>query len=172
MKVVITGGPCSGKTTLIDKLSDKGYKTRREPAREVLRKYREKGKDPEKNRHEVQREIMEKVKERDQAIRSNEKVILDVGIPEGIAYFKSSGLEVPTWLLEESKQTEYDKVILLEQIPDHVKDEVRKEGEEKAKELSEEIETIYQELGYNIEKIPFDDLEKRALMVEEIIESI
>ena len=38
MKIVITGGPCSGKTALVDKLFEKGYEIIPEVAREIIEK--------------------------------------------------------------------------------------------------------------------------------------
>jgi predicted ATPase len=36
MKIVITGGPCSGKTKLVGKLFEKGYEILPEAAREMI----------------------------------------------------------------------------------------------------------------------------------------
>ena len=37
-RIIITGGPCSGKTSIIDSLKDEGYKCFNEISREVIQK--------------------------------------------------------------------------------------------------------------------------------------
>ena len=37
-RIIITGGPCSGKTSIIDSLKDNGYKCFNEISREIIQK--------------------------------------------------------------------------------------------------------------------------------------
>ena len=95
-------------------------------------------------------------------------MFLDIDIPEGIAYFIANGQEPPEWLLKAAKQAKYNKVILLEQNPNHENDEVRVEDKQKALEISKIIENLYKELGYEVHKVPFVELNKRVQIVKKI----
>ena len=43
MKIVISGGPGTGKSSIIDELSKKGYKIFEESSREIIKKYKKLG---------------------------------------------------------------------------------------------------------------------------------
>ncbi|MCD6575785.1 MAG: ATP-binding protein [Nanoarchaeota archaeon] len=169
MKIVITGGPCSGKTTVIKHLEKEGYKVLHEVPREVILEYKKLGKDHSKNVHDFQYDVLKRTIERNKMIKEGELTFLDIDIPEGVAYFKIRGMKPPEWLISAIKEhAKYHKVILLEQAPFFEKDGVRVENEETSKKISKIIEKTYRELGYEIYKVPFMELRERVKVIKKI----
>ncbi len=92
MKIVITGGPCSGKTTTIKHLEEEGHKVLHEVPRQILIDYQKNRKRHPKDFHKFQYEILIRTLERNKQIKKGELTFLDIDIPESIAYFKVRGL--------------------------------------------------------------------------------
>ena len=67
----IVGGPCTGKTTLINALKEKGFNIITETAREVIAEGQEKNLDalPWINRVEFQKKVLKKQLEKEKKIR-------------------------------------------------------------------------------------------------------
>ena len=165
---VITGGPCSGKTTIINELSKLGFFTVPEAAREILEREKVDGKRVEeirKNELEFQiRVLWAKIRNEMEAPRDR-IVFFDRGIPDSIAYYEFMGIKHEE-LMEYCKDKKYKKVFFLELLP-FKKDDARIEDEEKARKLSELIQKVYTELGYDVIKIPVLPIKERVKMILE-----
>jgi predicted ATPase len=77
---VITGGPCSGKTTLIDLLADKGFQTVPEIARLYMEKEIAKGRtidDIRENVDALERSLIEIQLRFERALRTTDIAFLD-----------------------------------------------------------------------------------------------
>lgn len=162
-KYVLTGAACSGKTTLL-KLLEKDYQTVPEAARMVIRKELERGSEylPWKNILKFQILVCRKQIELESRIDPNGKdVFLDRGIPDGIAYLIQRKIPPPKELLEAAERNKYDKVFLLEILPNFVKDNERREDEKKAKGIKKYLANVYSELGYETIEVPVMSVEER-----------
>lgn len=169
MKIVITGGPCSGKTTVIKYLEKEGFKVLHEVPRELINEYKKIGKSPLDEFHQFQYDILKHTLKRNKKIIEGEITFLDIDIPEGIAYFKVRGIEPPEWLTSAiKKHAKYHKVIFLEQAPFFEEDGIRLENKESSKRISKLIEETYRELGYEVYKVPFMELKERIKTIKKI----
>lgn len=88
---VITGGPSSGKTTVVNILGRRGYKTTIEHARHYIdtqRKNRETVKEIRVNQHKFRLEVLDMQIRQEAKISKNEIVFLDRAIPDTLVYYQ------------------------------------------------------------------------------------
>ena len=169
---VITGGPCSGKTTLINFLKKLGYNVVEEAARLLVNLGELKKEDflLKERRDYLQRKIMLKQLELESRIPDNTVTFLDRGLIDGIAYYWILNLEPPEELIRLSKDRNYKIVFILEQIKQYSHDELRYEPLEVGKRIHELIIKAYKMFNYTIEFIPELSVEERAKLILKIIE--
>jgi predicted ATPase len=165
-RYVITGGPSSGKTTLISNISKRGYHTCHEAARLLIDKEILEGKSLEEiriNELEFQRKVLEIKLELEDKIPRDETVFIDRGIPDSIAYYKFYGFDLKE-ILKFCKEKRYKKIFFLESLP-FEKDYARIENEKQAKRLGELIKKAYLDLGYDVVTVPRMPIEERVNFV-------
>jgi len=137
IKVVFTGGPCVGKTSLIKALEALDYYVVREVATDII-----KGKVKGLQIHPTvvgpdlfQKAVCAEQKKREEVIAQQQDKqlwFLDRGMPDGAGYYKNAGLRVPQELQAAIQNFRYDLVFILDPVP-YVKDGfVRKEDSEEA----------------------------------------
>ena len=165
-KFIITGGPCSGKTSLIKSFVDKRYSTLSETAREIINEESEKsqGKLPWTDVKEFQIKVMNR-----QKLKENELigdiVFLDRGLPDNIAYCELNNIDLGESIIEDIKIANYEKVFIMDILPIYEKDEERKEDLEEAKKIHEKICEVYKILNFDIVKVPFLEINERKKYV-------
>ena len=94
---VITGGPGSGKTTTVNLLKGRGYKTTIEHARHYIDTQRITGKTVEEirnNQQEFQLGILDMQIKQEAILFPDEIVFLDRALPDALAYFKFLNLPI------------------------------------------------------------------------------
>jgi predicted ATPase len=156
MKIVLTGGPSSGKSTLIKQLHDYGYATMHEVARfQILC-----GMEPRENVPRFQRVVLQEQLWRERLFRPDRLVFLDRGVFDGIAYCRYYGNPVPEELLQLCGER-YDLVFLLEPLPFFEEDDLRTENLEFTRKITPIFEKAYQEKGLKVIRVPFLTVEKR-----------
>lgn len=148
MKYIITGGPCSGKTTLLNALKNEGFDTIPEAARMVMLEGRF---HPKHNGTSFQREVA--LRQRQLESLAETDVFIDRGIPDGLAYCKVQGYPPPPELERLARTAQYDKVFLLERLP-WKNDEQRWEDEETQTRLHQAIRDAYEQLGHKPVTVP------------------
>ena len=165
---VITGAPCSGKTAVIHKLEQRGYKVVHEVARAYIDSELLEGKTlPEIKADEWAFErhiLMEKVRI-ESTLKKDEIVFFDRGVPDSIAYYKLNGLD-SVEPFQESGEVRYQNVFLFERLR-FLTDPVRSENEKTARRLGRLIEESYQSLGYDLIQVPLLSVEERTEFVLE-----
>jgi predicted ATPase len=156
-KIVLTGGPGIGKTTLIELLAAAGYAIVPEAARLVVEDEESRGGDarPWSNPPRFQKLVAEKQLELEAAAekRGGDLYFLDRGLVDGHAYCKIANIESPA-LIYGSGKNRYSHVFLLDPLPSYRNDGVRYESEEKGMRIHNEIAAAYREFGYNPISVP------------------
>ncbi len=159
---VITGAPCSGKTSVIHGLERLGYRVVHEVARAYIDEELKKGKNLEQIKADglaFERHILNRKVKIEASLAKDDVVFFDRALPDSIAYFKIEGLN-PGEPLEKSKDVRYKKVFLLQRLV-FEKDPVRSEDEAIAIELDRLIKDSYQMLGYDVVHVPVLSIQER-----------
>ena len=160
---VITGGPDSGKTTIINYLKNLGYTTIPEYARMLIEKEAKNGSNVRKDKGKFQFNVLKGKLRLEKKAPKNKTVFLDRGIPDSIAYYHFLKLKVPMGLDFTSKNR-YRKVFVLDMLP-YRKDHARRESEKQAHDIHMWIKRIYKGLGYKIIRIPVMSVEDRVKLI-------
>ena len=161
---VITGGPGSGKTTTINLLREKGYKTTIEHARHYIDTQRISGKSVDeirKNQLEFQRGVLAMQIEQEAYLSADEIVFLDRALPDALAYYRFLNLPVDEKLENVLKEVSYKKIFILDFLP-LVNDYARIEDEEAQKKIHLLITGVYESLPFPVVHVPVLVPEKRA----------
>lgn len=164
--VVITGGPSSGKSTLLEYLKLQGYQIVPESARVLIDEETGKSKTLQEvrvNEGEFQRKVFQMKVELEEKISPQQRTFLDRGIPDSIAYYQICGENVAA-VIHESQKRRYGAVFLCEQVP-FAKDHARTEDQKRAHEISQLLYEAYTELGYKVIKVPLMGVEDRAKFI-------
>lgn len=170
--VVVSGGPGTGKTSLIEELARRGFATVPEAAIEVIAELnRELGLEEQKRwRHAHRREFQERVLARQleleqRAAASDAQVVfLDRSRIDGLAYCRHFDEEPPPELVRAAAGARYDDVVLLAQLatfPDRA-GTGRTSDRAASVALGRVIERVYTELGYRPLVLPDAPLVERA----------
>ncbi len=168
--VVITGGPGTGKTTIIDNLIEKGYTCYPEISRQVTLEARKQG---------IEQLFLEKPllfselllegrKKQFAAAQteSSEVVFLDRGIPDILAYMHYIGDSYPSFFDEACKEHTYQRIFVLppwEEI--YESDEARYENFEQAKLIYNHLNETYSRYGYSLVEVPKGTVEERTAFI-------
>lgn len=153
-KIVLTGGPCSGKTTTIKELENRGFPVIHEAARKVI----------SKNKNlpliEFQRKVFEIQLEQEKS-KSDEIVFLDRGILDGVAYLRIGLRYIPQFLDSYDFRNKYDHVFLLERFPLVLDGERLESNDNEAENIHNHIFQAYSDYGYSPIRVPRMSIEER-----------
>ncbi len=167
-KYVITGAPCTGKTTVINELSKQGYKTMGESSRAALERHPQLRASVASNDDVVklQRIILDTQIKSEAELGGDETVFLDGGIPSGIAFCRVKRIEPPDELIYASRKIKYDAVFVMDRLPLYETDESRQQTESQSVKLQELIFEVYSELGYSPIKVPAMSPQERVEFIK------
>jgi len=167
LKYILTGAPCNGKTTVINALSEEGYKTVPEAARIVIEEELAKNGNilPWIDVDKFQKAVLEKQLELESSLKEG-TYFLDRGIPDGIAFYALTDVEAPNQLIDAAKRNRYDKVFLLEMLPFYKIDNERKHNFKESKMLHQIIKEVYCDLGYRLVEVPLLSVEERVKFIQ------
>ena len=159
----ITGAPSSGKTSVIDELSRRGFQTEPEIARELIEGCIKQGEKIEEVRSRsswLQNEILRLKLNRERSQDTRTLIFLDRGIPDSLTYFRIAGLEL-SGVREAGLEFHYRHVFIFNRLS-LVKDGVRTESDTLAHQIDLSLEQDYRDLGYNPIRVPVMPIAERA----------
>ncbi|MEK6450676.1 MULTISPECIES: AAA family ATPase [Myroides] len=164
--ILIIGGPGSGKTTLINELTKKGYICYPEISREVTKQAQQKGIDQLFLTEPLlfsQLLLEGRIKQHKEAICEKSNIVfIDRGIPDVLAYMHYKGDNYPESFDAACKEHMYHQIFLLppwENI--YISDEQRYESFQEASEIHEHLINTYSKYGYDLIEVPRDTVENR-----------
>lgn len=169
-RYVLTGGPATGKTTLLGELEKRGFPTVPEAARAVLGQKRPRQmKILLRHQIELARQIQQAQKEHPNGTKS--AVVFDRSPVDPVAYVEAHGEKPTKEILRQAKEFKCDIVFLLEPLKKYRNDPIRLEDKGKAQKLHEHLRQAYARLGHKIIEVPdLGSAEKRAEFVKRKIE--
>jgi predicted ATPase len=166
-KIVITGGPGTGKSTVIKELAKRNFVCMPEISREVTLNARKKG--------DIQLFLTKpllfselllegRVNQYIEAENKNEKLVFfDRGIPDVHAYMNYISIDYPSTYITKSNLYRYNYIFLMppwEEI--YISDNERYENFEQALAIHNHLERTYKELNYTIIEVPIGTIEERT----------
>lgn len=161
---VITGGPCSGKTTTVNKLAGLGFKTTIEHARHYIEMQQVLGRDVhdiKKNRKQFQLNVLQMQIEEEKALNPEDVVFLDRALPDAMAYFKFFDIPFDQLLIDQCNLYCYNTVFILDRLP-LVNDYARLENEEEQERLQNLITEVYKGFPCTIVHVPVLEPDERV----------
>jgi len=163
---VITGGPGTGKSSLIEMLKKYDFYVVPEAAARIIREEKESKKPkgetiiPEHagRRQEFQKKVFDMHSDDLKKISPEiEKAFLDRSHVDNVAYCKYYGAPLPEGIMAAIKSSNYKKAYILEQMSkkDYIKTEIRYEGYKTAQKIHAKIYGAYKKyLHGKIVKVP------------------
>ncbi|WP_298262269.1 ATP-binding protein [uncultured Lutibacter sp.] len=166
-KIVITGGPGTGKSTVIEELAKRNFLCMPEISREVTLNARKKG---------IEQLFLTKPllfsemllegrihQYTDAEIKNNDIVFFDRGIPDVHAYMNYISIDYPKTYIHKSNLYRYNYIFLMPPWEDiYISDNERYENFEQALAIHNHLERTYKELNYNIIEVPTGTVTKRT----------
>lgn len=167
LNYVLSGGPCVGKTTLINYLKTMGFQTVPEAYGCIFEESREQGTlstffaDP----LELRQRLIAKQASLEASCNPARITLLDKGMVDHIIYADYFGVILPQALIDKASTSTYNSfVFFLEPLPEnlYVLNDRRIEDRAQALKIHAALKNSYQRYGYTIIDIPFDTVERRA----------
>ena len=165
---VITGTSCSGKTTLIDQLSNEGFQTVQESGRQYFESELAKGRTMDeirRDRSTFTRQVYAMMLEREHILQPAEFIFLDRALPDAFAFFRFAGIN-PNEILSDCFQNRYATVFMLDRLT-YQKDGIRAGDDMYAETFDLWMSRDYRALGYNVVRVPVLPPEERLAFVLE-----
>ena len=152
---VITGAACSGKTTTINLLTDRGYQTVPEVARQLIERELAKGRTIEEwfaNGAAMTPAVADVQRRVERGLRAADVAFLDRGLPDCLFFYRNFGLD-PNDLLAGCFHHRYASVFLLDRL-DLQLDGARVSDDTYTVLLDEWLYRDYTALGYHVIRVP------------------
>lgn len=166
---VITGGPSTGKTSLVEALQARGYAAVPESARHYIETERIRGKTVEEvraNQLEFQHQVTRLQVARERALDPAVPTFLDRGVPDQLAYYRYLGMPEDEVIRTAVAGAAYKKIFILDRLP-VAYDGVRTEDTRAQAAIHETITAVYESLPFPIVHVPVLPLEQRVDFVLE-----
>jgi predicted ATPase len=173
-KIVITGGPGTGKTSIIKELEKRNYFCYHEVIRELTLEAKEEGSLKDLSTNPIAKvddsmgfnlKILNgRIKQFNDSFNlKNEIIFFDRGVPDVLGYMDYFKQSYDNTFIKPCEENKYTRIIVLppwEGI--YVSDDERFESYEEAVEIHTALENIYKKFNYEILVVPFGTVEDRT----------
>lgn len=164
---VVTGGPGSGKSSLIDAMTRRGFRTMPEAGRAIIQdQVRIGGPALPWADRAIFAELMLgwELRSYREALENDVPVLMDRGIPDVVGYLTLCGLPVPAHIEAAAKIHPYNKRVFLAPYWDAIftQDAERKQDRQEAEATGRVMAETYTRFGYQVLELPLVGIEQRA----------
>lgn len=175
-RYIITGGPGSGKTSIINYIAQMGYAVMAESATEIIEKDIQKGIDKPWRANDYHSRVAALNKEKQlHAATLNEPIVFfDRGHLDGITYILLQKRELKQDVKDfvESSMIFFETTVFFIENLDHCAQDVnRTETLEESQEKAFHLEHNYRKLGYNVIKIPIGTVKQRTKKLLDLVKN-
>ena len=167
---VVTGGPSSGKSTLIDALAGRGLCTMPEAGRAIIQDQVAIGGEalPWSDRRAFAELMLSwEMRSYRDALELSGPVIFDRGVPDVLGYLRLCNLPIPAHIEKAAQVFRYHRRVFIappwREIFAH--DTERKQSFEEAVATYEAMKETYSALGYTLIPLPLGSVEERVQFV-------
>lgn len=182
-KIVITGGPSTGKTVVIQSLEEKGFLCLHEVIRSMTLEKKEKEShlafktnpivsvsDPQEFNQRILDARIAQYTSFEQ--NAEEMVFFDRGIPDVLAYMSCFDQKYSTQFEKACADHRYDLVFLMPPWKEiHISDNERFETYDESLLINDCLLKTYRLFGYNVRIVPKDNVPKRVDFILDTINS-
>ena len=166
-RIVITGGPGTGKSSIINELIKRDFTCFEEVSRQVTLDARKDGIEQlflTKPLMFSERLLDARIQQfNDAESVDSETVFLDRGLPDVLAYMDYAKSGYPKYFIEACETHQYDKVFVLSPWQEiFVSDNERYENFNQAVEIHHALLNTYQNFDYELIDVPFGTVSNRA----------
>ena len=168
-KVVITGGPGTGKSTVIEELHRRNFRCMTEISRQVTLEAKNRGIDQlflEDPIHFSELLLEGRTRQFEEVSLHQETVFFDRGIPDVMAYLSYLDVNFPEVFQQRSMELRYQRVFMMppwEVI--YRQDNERYESYPQAIRIHEHLLDTYSALGYEVVLVPTGQVEERVSFI-------
>ena len=177
-KIVITGGPSTGKTAIVLELERRGFFCVHELVRDMTSSEKKTGnsdnfetnpilsvKDPENFNRMLLAGRIEQFRSVDTALNpiKENKVFFDRGIPDVHAYMRCFGQEYDSEFERHAREFRYDRILLLPPWREiYTTDSERFESYEESERIFAALRETYRDFGYDLTLVPKGSIAERT----------
>jgi predicted ATPase len=162
---VLTGGPSTGKTSVLNRLQQAGYHIVPEAARtmidEALASNQTAG-GVRKNERQFQIDVFRRKRAIEAELDTNETIFFDRGLHDTLAYLAYHKFALPSWISQACQKTSYGKVFIFTPLPKHTRDYARIEPESFTPALNKLLSDAYSKAGIKVIEVPVMSIDQRA----------
>ncbi len=174
-RIILTGGPGTGKSSVLKTLIEKGYPCKEEVFREFIQDTS--NETPGSNYQEAPLHfstlLFKARTEQYESILNNQFNFFDRSLIDILAYLKLDNISPPLNWLEYIKMHPYNnKVLYFPFWPEiYHNDQERFEDLALAQQIDKELRATYTELGYEILEVPKQSIAKRAEYICDLLKN-
>lgn len=173
-KIVITGGPSTGKTSVIKQLESKGLSCLHEVIRDMTSEQQESDQEVVFKSNPIvsvedpmafnQSILDARIAQYESALNRKEyHLFFDRGIPDVLAYMDCFGQKYPQLYMDACVKHPYDTIFLMPPWKEiHISDNERFESYEEAQLVDTCLRNTYTQLGYDVITVPKNSVENRV----------
>ena len=168
---IITGGPGSGKSSLVDALAATGFRHMPEAGRAIIQDQVAIGGTalPWDDREAFAALMLGwEMRSYREAVALHDEVFFDRGIPDVVGYLRLSGLPVPDHIVRAAELCRYHKrVFITPHWPEiFAQDTERKQTLAEAEATHGAMAEAYADLGYDLIYLPIASVAERAAFIQ------
>lgn len=166
---VIAGGPCSGKTTLLNALRKEGHHVEVETAERLLEEGIKAGHTSEALRSEPlkwQQNVLQQDYELFEGLPTNEVIFTDTSFIEDLIFAERAGIKMGPNIVSWLSTKRYKTVFFLDPIDAYQQSEVRIESHQVALQISDMVRKRYHENGYTLVCVPAVSVAERLAFIK------